>query len=175
MGDDTRMLTASINKLTRYEQSQQTMLAMSAPTPAEPAAGRVNLEDYQRSRGGYSGRDLAEDFFSLFGYAEADPVTAAHAAANAMASRETGLETWVAAVDEDARAIELGLGVFRDAEEALRVAEAFALIGAVDEQKAEVEGATATVLTLIRLKPGVRRDDALVMAGELGLKDLILY
>lgn len=182
-GDDTRMLTASINKLTRYEQEQQTMLAMAAPAEAGMFAGdqvvvqdgRINFADYQQSRGSYSGKDLAEDFFGLFGYAEDDPVNAAHAAASAMASRDTGLSNWVAAVDEDARDIQLRLGVFREPAQTARIAEAFALLGAVDEQQIDVGGDPATALTLVHLKPGVRRDDVLVMARELGLTDLILY
>jgi rare lipoprotein A len=180
-GDDTRMLTASINKLTRYEQEQQTRLAMVEEPETVGFAGedvvvqngRINLADYQRSRGGYS--ETRFDFFGLFGYADNDPVNAAHAAANAMASRDTGLDAWAASVDEDARDIELRLGVFRDDGQAVRIAEAFALIGAVDERQVELGGDPATVLTLVHLKPGVRRDDVLVMAGELGLTDLILY
>jgi rare lipoprotein A len=120
-GDDTRMLTASVNRLTALEQ-QQTRFAMVEPqqtAPLDPFAsgevsvdnGRVNFADYQaqqgRSRGDYSGKDLADDFLGLFGYAETDPIGAAHAAANAMASRDTGLQDWVNAVDEEARAIKL--------------------------------------------------------------------
>lgn len=171
-GDDTKMLMASVDRLTNLEQQQATRLAMAEPSAADPFAaypgaattGRVNLADLQdRSR------------FDLFGYADNDSISAAHAAANAMASRDIGLADWVASVDEDARDIELRLGVFRDAAQAVRIAEAFALLGAVDEQAIDLGGDPATALTLVHLKPGVRRDDVLVMARELGLNDLILY
>lgn len=194
-GDDTRMLTASVNRLTRMEQQQETMLAMAAPQqvapmPADPFAvgavrevgGRINFADYQaqqaayqQSRGDYSGKDLAEDIAGLFSYAESDPVTAAHAAANAMASRDTGLDAWVEVVDEDAREIRLQLGIFRNDEQAVRTAEAFALLGAVDEEVVELGGDPAVVLTLSYLKPGVARSDVIALARELGLNDLILY
>ncbi len=188
-GDDTRMLTASVNRLTALEQ-EQTRFAMVEPQQmarVDPFAsgevsvdnGRVNFADYQAqqgpSRGDYSGKDLADDFFDLFGYADSDPVSAAHAAANAMASRDTGLQDWVNAVDEDAREIKLRLGVFRDEAEAVRTAEAFALLGAVDEGTTELGGDTATVLTLSYLKPGVARTDVLLLARELGLNDIIPY
>lgn len=194
-GDDTRMLMASINQLTPYEQEQQQtiMVAMAEPQPmpVEPIArsaaaageGRINLADYQQqqqayqpSRGSYSGEDFVNDVFGLFSYADGgDPVSAAHAAANAMASRDTGLQDWVNAVDEDARGIKLQLGVFRNGDQAVRTAEAFAALGAVDEQEIELGGDPATVLTLIQLKPGVARADVLALARELGLNDLILY
>lgn len=194
-GDDTKMLTASINRLTRLEQQSQTRFAMVepqqvAPMPVDPFAGgevsvsrgRVNFADYQQqqqayqpSQGGYSGGDLADDVFGLFSYAGEDPVSSAHAAANAMASRDTGLRDWVNVVDEDARSIRLQLGVFRDGRHAVRTAEAFAVLGAVDEQTVDLGGDPATVLTLTHLKPGVARADVLVLARELGLDDIILY
>ena len=179
-GDDTKMLMASVDKLTRYEQQQTTMLAMAEPSAdpfadyPEASSGRVNLADLQQGQSGSSRRNLG-DFFGLFGYADNDTVTGAHAAANAMASRDTGLADWVEAVDADSRDIELRLGVFRDESQAVRIAEAFAVLGAVDEQVIELGGDPATALTLVHLKPGVRRDDVLVMARELGLTDLILY
>ena len=161
-GDDTRMLTASVNRLTRLEQEQQTRLAMAAPADGQGMAenGRIDVAAQQQSRGGYSGRNLVSDVVGLFGYADSDPVNAAHAAANAMASRDIGLEDWVNAVDEDARDITLRLGVFRDAGAAGRVAESFALLGAVDEQQVTVGGALATALTLVHLRPGATRTDA---------------
>ena len=180
-GDDTKMLTASINKLTRLEQQQDTRLAMAPQSDAGfdstqvADSGRINLADYQEGRAASSRRNVVGDFFDLFGYADADPVNAAHAAANAMASRDTGLTEWVSAVDADARDIELRLGVFRNQEQAQRIAEAFAMIGAVAEERIEVSGSPATALTLVHLKPGVQRADVLVIAGELGLTDLILY
>ena len=49
------------------------------------------------------------------------------------------------------------------------------MFGAVDETTTKVGGDPATVLTLIRLKAGVSRQDVVRLAQELGLKDIILY
>jgi len=165
-GDDTRMLLASVNRATPLEQGGSTRFAMlEEPRTQNPG----------QSSGAYSSKDLARDFFGLFGYAAGDPITAAHAAANAMASRDTVLDGWVEAVDEDARAIRLELGSFRDAAQAERVALAFAPLAAVTEEGVELGGRTATRLTLTRLKPGVARSDVLARAQELGLGELVLY
>ena len=59
--------------------------------------------------------------------------------------------------------------------EAVAIAEQFAMLGAVDEAPVELGGDPATVLTLIRLKPGVSRSDVVVLAQQLGLNDVILY
>jgi rare lipoprotein A len=53
----------------------------------------------------------------------------------------------------------------------VRTAQSFAALGAVDEEYLD----TGTRLTLVHLKPGVARDDVLLLAQELGLRDLILY
>lgn len=163
-GDDTRMLLASVDRPTRMEQ-QTTMLAM-ADTPAlvpQPA---------ERP-------DLLGDFIGLFGYADSGAadrdISSAHAAVNAMATRSGDLDAWAATVDEDKRAIKLQLGIFTDEARAYDVALAFAMLGAVDEEAVRVPGADATRLVLTHLKPGVARDDAMVLARELGLKDLVLY
>lgn len=184
-GDDTKMLMASVDRLTELERGT-TRFALVEPQQrqaVDPFAGgsgeRVNFADYEAqsgpSRGNYSGEDFVTDVFGMFSYAEGDRVGAAHAAANAMASRDTGLQDWVNVVDEDARAISLQLGVFRNDAEAVRVAEAFAFLGAVDEQQVELGGDPATVLTLVRLKPGVARADVLRVAQELGLNGIVLY
>lgn len=188
-GDDTRMLLASINRPTAMEQGA-TRFAMVEPQPQalDPFAegevsvsnGRINFADYEAShqpasKGSYSSSDLAEDFFGLFGYAENEAISGAHAAANAMASRATALDDWVEAVDEDARAIKLQLGVFNDPRRADEVAQAFAVLAAVDEEAVVIGGRTATRLTLSRLKPGVARTDVLDFARELGLSDIVLY
>ena len=102
-------------------------------------------------------------------------ITGAHAAANAMATRSGSLDSWVATVDEDKRAIKLELGVFADAARADDVALQFAMLGAVDEDAVRIPGADATRLTLTHLKPGVARDDVMSLARQLGLKDLVLY
>lgn len=184
-GDDSKMLMASVNKRTRLESETGTRVAF-AETAADDVMsgetvavdnGRINFEGYQRqqrreSRGSYSGKDLANDFFGLFGYAADDPVSGAHAAANAMATRQTGLEDWVESVDADAREIRLQLGLFNDSRAATDVAIAFARLGAVDEADAVGGG---TLLTLTYLKPGVAREDVLALARELGLTGVILY
>jgi rare lipoprotein A len=184
-GDDTKMLMASVDRLTDIERgaTRFAMMETQRNESADPFAGnageRVNFADYEAqrgsSRGSYSGKDFVNDVFGVFSYAEGARVSAAHAAANAMASRGTGLQDWVNVVDEDARAITLRLGVFRNDAAAVRVAEAFAFLGAVDEQQVELGGDPATVLTLVRLKPGVARADVLALAQELGLNDIVLY
>jgi rare lipoprotein A len=77
-GDDTRMLRASVNKLTKYEREQQVLYAMAedaTPIPAE--RGRMNLADYdadgRASRGNRSGGGLLGGISGLFGYAESGP------------------------------------------------------------------------------------------------------
>lgn len=187
-GDDTKLLLASINRPTAMEQGA-TRFAMVEPRETlDPFAegevrvsnGRINFADHeaaqqQTSKGSYSSKDLAEDFFGLFGYAANDAVSGAHAAANAMASRTTALDEWVHAVDEEARAINLQVGIFRDPNAANEVATAFAMLAAVEEDSVEVGGQAATRLTLSRLKPGVARSDVLELARELGLRDIVLY
>lgn len=197
-GDDTKMLLASVNRPTRMEQ-ETTRFAMVEPQaqPAlEPFAteevlqgdsvsvsnGRINFADYQnqqkQSRGSYSSSDLADDFFGLFGYAateEEAAINSAHAAANAMATRATDLEDWVAAVDEDKRDIKLQIGVFKDSAKAVEIAENFAVLAAVDEELVAIGDRTATKLTVTRLKPGVARADVLELAQKLGLDDIVLY
>jgi rare lipoprotein A len=170
-GDDTRMLRASVNKLTKYEREQQVLYAMTedtAPVPVE--RGRMNLADYnadgRASRGDRSGGGLLGEISGLFGYAESGPLNDADAAAQALASGET--QTSPEAGD---RGIRLELGTFADFETAVRMAQSFAVLGAVDEEYLD----TGTRLTLVHLKPGVARDDVLLLARELGLKDPILY
>jgi rare lipoprotein A len=126
--------------------------------------------------------DIAGNFFGgLFSYADTTPqeqdaaIGTAHAAVNAMATRATGLDAWVEAVDMDARNIKLGLGIFADEANAIALAERFAMLGAVYEEPVTVNGRAATRLTLTHLKAGVARVDALDLARELGLTDIILY
>jgi rare lipoprotein A len=157
-GDDTRMLLASVNRVTAMEQ-QATRFAMAEPRPRadDPIADVINLFGYAES-----------------GEARAD-IDSAHAAVDAMATRATALEPWVAAVDDDARAIRLELGTFADPAQADEVALAFARIGAVDEAGVRVPAGDAERLTLTHLKPGVGRNDVMLLARELGLGDLVLY
>ena len=162
-GDDTRMLVASYSG------------------PADFGGGGGNTQ-FAQADGTNSVVDIAGNFFgSLFSYADTTPeeqdvaIGTAHAAVNAMATRATGLDEWVEAVDMDARDIKLGLGVFSDQANAIALAERFAVLGAVDEEAVTVNGRAATRLTLTHLKAGVARVDALDLARELGLTDIILY
>jgi rare lipoprotein A len=160
-GDDTRMLVASYSGPANFGGSN-TQFAQADNTN--------------------SLADIAGNFFgSLFSYADTTPqeqdaaIGSAHAAVNAMASRASGLDAWVETVDVDARNIRLGLGVFADQANAIALAERFATLGAVEEEAVTVNGRVATRLTLTHLKAGVSRVDALDLARELGLTDIILY
>lgn len=160
-GDDTRMLVASYSG------------------PADFGGGNTQFAQTDNVN---SVVDIAGNFFgSLFSYADATPeeqdaaIGTAHAAVNAMATRAGALDDWIEAVDIDARNIRLGLGIFADSANAIALAERFALLGAVDEEAVTVNGRAATRLTLTQLKPGVARVDALDLARELGLTDIILY
>ncbi len=158
-GDDTRMLVASYSG------------------PADFGGDtRIAYADNTNSLA-----DIAGNFFGgLFSYADTTPqqaeaaIGSAHAAANAMASRATGLDDWVQSVDADARSISLTLGVFADQDNAIRLAEQFAILGAVAEEPVTANGRAATRLSLTWLKPGVSRTDVLDMARELGLNGLKL-
>ncbi len=162
-GDDNKMLTASLNKTTRIEQQgATTMVAMaqtSSPAPRSAPAGRDPLS------GGLIG-----DIINMFGYAEANAnVNAAIAATEAMAGSAPELAEWREAVDADARAVSVQLGIFDDSARAVAVADAFAMLGAVDEQTLDLGGSPATRLTLTHLKPGVARSDVVSLAQQLGL------
>ena len=161
-GDDTRMLVASYNG------------------PAVSDSGPVRVASASQSNRSLVG--MTTNFFNgLFSYADTTPeqvdvgIDTAHAAVNAMASRSDALRDWAASVDADHRSIRLGLGVYSNPDNALALTEKFALLGAVDEEIVSVDGHRATRLTLTRLKPGVERQDALDLARQLGLHDIILY
>jgi len=154
-GDDTRMLLASFNKPSQLEQGGSTRFAMSEPSG-----------------------NIVDSVMGMFSYADgADPrqdeqaLNSAHDAALAMASGSAPPSV----PDEGSRAIRLGLGVFGDSDEALEIATTFARLGAVDEESVTAGGEAATRLTLTQLKPGVARQDALDLARELGLNDIVLY
>jgi rare lipoprotein A len=180
-GDDTRMLLASVDRLTNMEMQGNTRLAMADPAkPVGISGGRLSFGDFGGAQPAADRPDVLGDFMeNLFGYAESGEATAdinsAHAAVNAMATRADALEPWVATVDEDKRAIKLELGVFTDPAAAEEIALRFAFLGAVDQDAVRVPGADATRLTLTHLKPGVARNDVMMLAQELGLKDLVLY
>lgn len=162
-GDDTRMLVASY----------------SGPADFGGSRGNVQVASAESNR---SLVGMTTNFISgLFGYADTTPqqvdagIGTAHAAVNAMASQSPDLQAWVASVDADTRAFKLGLGIFSNTENAIALAERFAVLGAVAEEPVTVAGKPATRLTLTHLKPGVERQDAVDLARELGLNDIILY
>lgn len=159
-GDDTRMLVASYSG------------------PADFGGGNTRIAYADNTN---SLADIAGNFFgNLFSYADTTPqqadaaIGSAHAAANAMASHSPQLSDWVQSVDADARSISLSLGIFAEQDNAIRLAQQFAILGAVAEEPVTVNGRSATRLRLTWLKPGVSRIDVLDMARELGLNDLKL-
>ena len=161
-GDDTRMLLASYSGPANYGGSGNTRYAQADTTN--------------------SLADIAGNLIGgLFSYADTTPqeqdaaIGTAHAAVTAMATRAPALQDWAKSVDEDARDIKLGLGVFADQSNAIALSEQFALLGAVDEEAVTINGRSATRLTLTHLKPGVAKVDALDLARQLGLNDIILY
>jgi rare lipoprotein A len=188
--DDSKMLAASVNRLTKLEQDiakqpvwQDEPEVLLAALPQTPTTfGRVNFGDLSngrpKSRNPLSG-GIFGDIASLFSYADAKDADAAVFgavdAASAMATRADALSDWVAAVDEDARKLKLQLGIFADPDGAVEIATSFALLGAVDEEEVVLGDRHATRLTLTQLKPGVARADVLALARELGLADIVLY
>jgi rare lipoprotein A len=160
-GDDTRTLIASYNGPANYEE------------------GGVQVASSGQSNRSLVG--MTTNFFSgLFSYADTTPqqadaaIGSAHAAVNAMAANDPALADWAASVDADSRSIHLELGVFSNPDNAIAVAENFALLGAVTETATTVSGRPATQLTLTQLKPGVVAEDALRLAHDLGLGDVSL-
>ena len=161
-GDDTRMLLASYSG------------------PADFDSGNVRVAS--SSQGSRSLVGMTTNFISgLFSYADTTPqdvdagITTAHAAANAMAAGSPDLAAWADSIDADSRTFRLGLGIFAKRDNAIALAQRFALLGAVDEEEVLIDGRPATRLTLSYLKPGVTKEDALALARELGLADIILY
>ena len=159
-GDDTRMLVASYNG------------------PAINSGGT----QFAYADNTNSLADIAGNFFGgLFSYADTTPqqqdaaIGSAHAAVNAMATQTPDLNDWVQSVDADDRHVKMALGVFADQDNAIALAERFAVLGAVSEEQVTANGRPATRLTLTYLKPGVARSDATALARELGLGDIVLY
>ncbi|MGV3575050.1 MAG: septal ring lytic transglycosylase RlpA family protein [Devosia sp.] len=160
-GDDTRTLMASY----------------SGPQDFDTGNIRVASAESNRSLVG-----MTTNFFNgLFSYADSTPqevdagIGTAFAAVNSMAAGTPDLQAWAKSVDADSRAFKLGLGTFSNPTNAVALAERFAILGAVDEEQVLVNGYPATRLTLSYLKPGATKDDALALARELGLGDIILY
>lgn len=159
-GDDTRMLLASLKAPNGMEQQGETRFADSGIKTT-----------------------LFGAVASLFSYADGSPldpvqenqaILSAHDAADAMATQNPELAQWAAAVDADARAVDITLGTFTDGGKAFDVELAFAALGAVDEIQTSLNGVPALALRLSHLKPGVAREDVQALARQLGLGDLIL-
>ncbi len=163
-GDDTRMLVASYTGPNDFD---------SGPIRVASSGGS-----------GQSGRSLVgmtTNFLgNLFSYADTTPeqadrnITSAHAAVNAMATSSGDLAAWAASVDADKRAVHMVLGTFADAGNAIELAQQFAVLGAVTEEPVTTNGRSATRLVLTQLKPGVAPEDAVNLARDLGLNDIIL-
>ncbi len=156
-GDDTRVLLASLE---------------GGPTDSgatRVAEGRPNT--------------IAGIIGSMFSYADGEAgtqgeggtISSAQGAASALANGSGSLQSSVPASVEHGQDVSLRLGVFSDPHNAAEVATQFALLGAASEDMAEVGGERVTVVTLVRLKPGVDRQDVLALARELGLNDPLLY
>lgn len=166
-GDDNKMLMASLNKTTRIEQQTETRIALADVAPAP--------SPFPSSAAGPTSRDplsggLIGDIIDMFGYADTNAsVNGAIAATEAMAASTPQLAEWQQSVDADARAVDVQLGIFDDPAKAVELADAFAMLGAVDEQTLDLGGSPATRLTLTHLKPGVARSDVVSLAQQLGL------
>ena len=68
--------------------------------------------------------------------------------------------------------VNIALGTVVDPLKAAMVAQQFAMLGAVERVDL---GSSGTQLSMIALKPGVSANDVQMMAGELGLPELIRY
>jgi rare lipoprotein A len=165
-GDDSKMLMASLSTSPVPTTAPQILVADAQPArPTGP-----------QNRNPFQGGAIGSLITSLLGYTDADTnVNAAVAAATAMATRTPALDDWKDSVDDDARKIQLQLGIFADSGRAQTVATDFALLGAVDEDSVDDGGQSATRLTLTHLKPGVSRGDVVKLAQQLGLNGAVLY
>jgi rare lipoprotein A len=156
-GDDTRFLMASVNRPTQFERELGIRVATASSTDT-------------------GGDSIASLITGTLSYASAQQVdvTAAVAAAEALATGSPALMDWHDSVDQEARQISLQLVVFTDRDRAYEVALAFALLGAVDQAEFTLPGGRqAIVLTLTYLKPGVGRADIAALVRALALTDVI--
>lgn len=184
-GDDTRFLMASIDTPTQIERQgvdsrmamQDIQVAQASPMPtpapvARPADAIGNLISQAPAQPAPS--DVPFQILSYAGTNATLDIAGAHDAAGRMAPG-SGLAEWQASMDEEARRINLGLGVFTDMARAGEVAALFAAFAAVEEAQIDVNGRPAIQLSLSYLKPGVLRSDIFGLARELGLNDYVLY
>lgn len=147
-GDDTRFLMASINQLTPYEMNGPTRMAFNeTQQPAPSALGAVE------TLAPVGPQDIPFQVLSYGGAGTLD----------------------LDMLEElNGTAIRMPLGSFgtREADE---IAEAFAVLGAVDQVSVTHGDQTSMQLTLTHLREGVTAADAQDLARSLGLSDVILY
>jgi hypothetical protein len=137
------MLKGSLNRLTRVEQRADVRYAFAEEPPGL-------LDGFDLRGGG-----------SLLSYADAeDDLSSAELAIGLLAEGQGAVAN-------------LTLGTFEPAL-ATEIATEFAMLGAVDEEPVMTAGGAGAIrLTLVRLKPGASHDDALALAEELGLSNLV--
>lgn len=146
-GDDTRFLMAGINQLTPYELNSTTRVAYNAAPQAPAALDAVET----------LAPTVPQNIpFQVLSYGAAGALD-------------------IDAVSEiSGTPVRIALGTF-DADAAPGIAEAFAVLGAVDQVSVTHGGQTATQLTITHLREGVTAADAIDLAGSLGLSATILY
>lgn len=147
-GDDTRFLMASINQITPYEMNNPTRMAFNETQPSVPTAlGAVE------TLAPVSAQDIPFQILSYGGAGamDIDPIA------------ETSGTT-----------VRIPLGTF-DAPRASEVAQAFAVLGAVDQVSVTHGDQTAVQLVLSHLREGVTAEDTNELARSLGLTGTILY
>ncbi len=184
-GDDTKMLLASLNRSISIEKrrSSKPIRVASIPKPVIRASANRNLS--VSSEGFFIANNISANNNQLgplfYAASQLDVqagnnlINSAFAATQAMATKSEQLIDWQNRTDQQALRINLQLGIFRNKENSDRIATAFALLGAVDENHVLLSGKPAVQLTLTQLKSGVTRKDIINLAQEIGLNDLILY
>lgn len=147
-GDDTRFLMASINQITPYEMNSTTRMAFNdAPAAAPSALGAVE------TLAPMSAQDIP---FQVLSY-------------GASGSMDIDAGTEISGT-----AVRIMLGTF-DADRAEEIAQAFAVLGAVDQVSVTQGEQTSVRLVLTHLREGVTAADANDLARSLGLAGAILY
>jgi rare lipoprotein A len=145
-GDDTRQLVASYS-------------GPALPTTQFAYAGGGNIFD-----------SVGSMFSGMFAYA-GDSAGGAAAATSALASGAM----LTPSVDNGITPIRFSLGTYVDRAQSLEIIERFAVLGAVDEDQATINGRLTTRLALSALKAGVDPQDAVNLANEMGLSQAVLY
>lgn len=169
-GDDTRFLMASINTPTSLERgtTRFAMLDTSAPVPASAPTRMRSISGWVTDLLSYADVPESSQNTNII-------IDSAHAAANAMAANDIGLDQWRDATEAEARKQNVNLGIFEDPANIARIRLAFAPIAAVDSHPITADGRSRTQLVLTYLKPGATKSDISAIAQELGLSQIILY